>query len=410
MDFLQLIKNGERITLDIPTYAATFAIPSAALALLIAIPNVPAIIKQILAIPLLIANTLYPLIFTSHPLLDLVGSPFNFTVDLRFIELYFTAPLLQQRPVYTSLYSLWVDFWSCLKKFPKPAKEDTKDLKKGEVKVYKNDKKFYHVLTNWLITVMIMDVLSAWVATFTTSDIMTMEKERPVFLFIYFVITGLFITCGFNALGFGLHLFHCIVVDRGSYSSEQWRKLMEDPILSSSLDEVWSFRWHQLFKSTWLAFPFRPVRLLTQRLLAKRTKSYVGISIFMGSVAVFFISGLMHEYMILCNVGWPVYRRLFIGQQTFFFTIHGCGVIFEKIVKSLSQRYLPPKIYNSLAVRVLQHLWVLIFGIAFFTKFMEGFSYWGVYNHHPFQFSRPYIYDYVKSHPQLLPYFGSNVV
>lgn len=72
--------------------------------------------------------------------MDLVGSPFNFTVDLRFIELYFTAPLLQQRPVYTSLYSLWVDFWSCLKKFPKPAKEDTKDLKKGEVKVYKNDK------------------------------------------------------------------------------------------------------------------------------------------------------------------------------------------------------------------------------------------------------------------------------
>lgn len=83
MDFLQLIKNGERITLDIPTYAATFAIPSAALALLIAIPNVPAIIKQILAIPLLIANTLYPLIFTSHP------CKYNIYMPLLFFFLFF---------------------------------------------------------------------------------------------------------------------------------------------------------------------------------------------------------------------------------------------------------------------------------------------------------------------------------
>ncbi|KAI9306476.1 hypothetical protein BJ944DRAFT_48330 [Cunninghamella echinulata] len=184
---------------------------------------------------------------------------------------------------------------------------------------------------------------------------------------------------------------------------------MEDPILSSSLDQVWSYRWHQLFKSSWLALPFRPVFIVSQRLLAKRTKYYVGISLFMASVAVFAVSGLMHEYMLLCNVGLPVYRRLFIGQQMFFFTIHGCGVIFEKIVKALSQRYLPSHIYNSMAVRILQHLWVLAFGIAFFTKFMEGFSYWGVYNDHPFQFSRPYIYAFAKSHPQLLPYFGSNI-
>jgi hypothetical protein len=67
MDFIQLIKNGERLNLDIPIYAATFALPASALALLIAIPNFPGAVKQILAIPLLMANILYPLIFTSHP-------------------------------------------------------------------------------------------------------------------------------------------------------------------------------------------------------------------------------------------------------------------------------------------------------------------------------------------------------
>jgi hypothetical protein len=109
----------------------------------------------------LIANTLYPILFTSHPskyplvnlcsaflcltlvwdmiVLDLVGSPFNFTVNLRFLELFYVGPLLQDRPVYTSLYSLWVDFWSCIRTFPKPAKETTKDVKKGEVRVYKKD-------------------------------------------------------------------------------------------------------------------------------------------------------------------------------------------------------------------------------------------------------------------------------
>lgn len=188
---------------------------------------------------------------------------------------------------------------------------------------------------------------------------------------------------------------------------EQYRIMMDHPLLSPSLTEVWSHRWHHLFKSSWLAFPFRPTRLVTQRLLAKRTKNYVGISILMASISVFVTSGLMHEYMILCNVGLPTYRQLFIGQQALFFTLHGIGVIFEGVVNAIAKRVLPPSVYNSMAVRVLQHVWVLAFGIAFFTHFMEGFAYWGVYNGQPFQFSRPYIYDFVRTHPAVQPYFGS---
>ncbi|CAO3592032.1 unnamed protein product [Absidia cylindrospora] len=407
MDFILLIKNGERITLDIPVYAATFAIPASALALLIAIPNFPGVIKQILAIPLLIANILYPLLFTSHPMLNLVGGPFNFTVNLRFLELLYTGPLLQDRPVYTSLYSLWVDFWSCIRTFPKPAKETTKDIKKGDIKVYKKDMKFHHILARLVFCMACVDVLSAWFATFTMHDIITLQQDRSPFLLVLFLLAGLFLTVAFNSGGYGLHLFYCIFVEGGSYSSQQYRILMDHPLISSSLSEVWSHRWHHLFKSTWLAFPFRPTRLVTQRLLAKRTKYYVGISILMSSISVFVISGLMHEYMILCNVGWPIYRTMFVGQQAVFFTANGVGVICEGIVKAIAKRVLPRSLYNSSAIRVLQHIWVVAFGLVFFTWFMEGFSYWGVYNDHPFQFSRPYIYGYVKSHPSIQPYFGS---
>lgn len=56
------------------------------------------------------------------------------------MELYWIGPLVQNRPVYASVESLWIDFWCCLRIFPKPAKKDTAELKKGQVKVYKKDK------------------------------------------------------------------------------------------------------------------------------------------------------------------------------------------------------------------------------------------------------------------------------
>lgn len=64
----------------------------------------------------------------------------NYNLFLRFLELYWVGPFIQHRPAYATVESLWIDFWGCMRTFPKPAKEDTKDLKKGEVKVYEKDK------------------------------------------------------------------------------------------------------------------------------------------------------------------------------------------------------------------------------------------------------------------------------
>lgn len=73
-------------------------------------------------------------------MVDLIGACASFNFFLRLFELFWSGPLVQNRPVYASVESLWIDFWSCLRTFPKPAKEDTKELKKGQVQEYKKDK------------------------------------------------------------------------------------------------------------------------------------------------------------------------------------------------------------------------------------------------------------------------------
>jgi hypothetical protein len=76
--------------------------------------------------------------------MDLAVGVTNYNLFLRFLELYWVGPLVLDRPVYTAPENLWVEFWSCLRTFPKPAKEDTKELKKGQTKVYVKDKVYTH--------------------------------------------------------------------------------------------------------------------------------------------------------------------------------------------------------------------------------------------------------------------------
>lgn len=72
--------------------------------------------------------------------MDLVAGVANYNLFLRFLELYWIGPLLQERPVYATVSDLWIDFWGCLRTFPKPAKQDTPELKKGQVKEFRKDK------------------------------------------------------------------------------------------------------------------------------------------------------------------------------------------------------------------------------------------------------------------------------
>lgn len=182
---------------------------------------------------------------------------------------------------------------------------------------------------------------------------------------------------------------------------------MINPIMALSLDELWSQRWHQLLRSSWVAFAFRPTRFVTQRLLTKRLKNPMPIVLLLSALSVFAISGMMHEYIIYCNVGWSIFSRFFIGQQLIFFYIHGLAMVFERIVKKIAQKTLPPAVLDSFVVTLMRRVWV--FGYAYYTfpLFLDGFAYWGIWHDNPFNVAQPYVLRFLRAIPEAKAICGS---
>ncbi|CAO0793366.1 unnamed protein product [Mucor circinelloides] len=411
-DFSIFLGGENRVVLPFFTYPALVVAPTIALALGVTVPTdrLPSIFKQILSIPLLLAVFMIPFGFTNgNRVADLVAGVASYNFFLRFLELYWVGPLVQDRPVYATVESLWIDFWCCLRTFPKPVKKDTPELKKGQVKVYKKDKKFYHIILYLTGHMIVTDVFASWAASFTGDEVHHMWVEKPAVFFVFFASVNILLNAAFNSVGYGLHLFYCIFVEHGSYSSEQWRSLMINPIMSYSLDELWSHRWHQLFKSTWLAFPFRPVRILVERALNKRVKHARSIAFLLASISVFAASALMHEYVIAANIGLPIYKRVFAGEQCIFFVGHGIGVFFEHLVHMLIIPKLPKSFKESMLYEILGHVWTATFGYLTFYWIANGFMSWGFQFDNPLTFTKPYIVNFAQAHPRLLAHWGSHI-
>jgi hypothetical protein len=184
---------------------------------------------------------------------------------------------------------------------------------------------------------------------------------------------------------------------------------MIHPLFSSSLDDLWSNRWHSLFKSTWLAFPFRPVRILTMRALTKRVKNPKPIAFLFSSISVFIASALMHEYVIAANMGLSIYNREFRGEQCIFFIGHGFGVMLEHVVKMAVVPKLSTSFKKSAWCHFLQHAWVFAFAYFTFYYIMNGFMCWGFQFDNPIEFMKPYILNQVVSRPALRSHFGSHI-
>lgn len=190
---------------------------------------------------------------------------------------------------------------------------------------------------------------------------------------------------------------------------EQWRPLMIQPLFSRSLDDLWSHRWHGLFKATWIAFPFRPVRILTTRALAKRVRDPRPIVFLLSSLSVFAASALMHEYVIAANMGLSIYNREFRGEQCVFFIGHGCGVIIEHLFKMIVAPKLSTSFKRSPLCRLLQHVWVVSFVYFTYYYIMHGFLSWGFQFDNPLKYIKPHILEMVATRPALQAYFGSHV-
>lgn len=388
--------------------------PAALLVLLTIIPTnrLPTIVKQILAIPLIMAVFLLPFAITLENKIAIVAvCCMNFNMVLRFTEIFLVAPILLGKAPYNSFDTLSQDLWSCVRTFPTPAKQDNKKLgiKKGDVIEYVKDKNLFHLSLNVLINLVIIDVMAALVMTYTGSEAEKLMTDRSPVFFFMFVIAVIVITCAFNLIGFVIHFTYCVAYEKGSYSSAQYRLLMLHPIISSSLDDLWSKRWHALFKSTWLAFPFRPVRILSERILAKRVKNPKQVSYILGSLSVFIISSMMHEYIIACSLGLTLYKRVFMGEQFAFFMSQGVGVLIEHLISLLIVPHLPKAITKSYLARFLCHVWVGLVGFYTFPFILHGFIAYEMHLDNPVTFLNPYVIQFLRQYPSIHGLFGSRL-
>lgn len=273
-------------------------------------------------------------------------------------------------------------------------------------------------MTPLAVSLACSDVLGSWVASFTISEIQELQNDRPVFYVISLILLVLFMTANMNLIGYILHLFYCVVLEGGTYSSgkksktsmcssrlmvylfsmiEHYRILMDHPLLADSLSDFWSCRWHQLMKSTWVAFPYRPTYRFMDRALTKYTTHHATIARAFGVLSVFAASGLMHEFTVLAFSGWTLYTTTFVGQQTLFFLANGLAMIVDQSVLIT----LP-----SVCRRLVMIAFLCFTAPLFFPSIFEG----GVLDGHC---SPPYsnqaMYAFVKAHPSLQPYFGPHL-
>ncbi|CAG8768592.1 33558_t:CDS:1, partial [Racocetra persica] len=96
---------------------------------------------------------------------------------------------------------------------------------------------------------------------------------------------------------------------------------MNLPFMSTGPRDFWSKRWHSVLKEIFLYLGYVPTKNLFG--------SYKKIGNIFGIFSAFFVSGILHEYIVYCMWG----KRP--GEQMIFFLFHGLLFILWEIVENL---------------------------------------------------------------------------
>lgn len=131
--------------------------------------------------------------------------------------------------------------------------------------------------------------------------------------------------------------------------------LFNKPWMTRSVYDLWSRRWHQIFRPGFHQVAYGPVR----RLFGEKHKTIGRIT---GTIAVFVCSGLMHDYIMLVMLGYSNYNAPgALGQQGLFFLLQGIATI----VSATSPRL--PTWFSCL----LTWIWVLYTAPLFVEPFLR---------------------------------------
>ncbi|KAG2226207.1 hypothetical protein INT45_003352 [Circinella minor] len=108
---------------------------------------------------------------------------------------------------------------------------------------------------------------------------------------------------------------------RAAYDFVQRDPLFDRPWLSTSLHDLWSRRWHQIFRWAFQGLVYDPIRAMFPK------KKQLGRAL--GTLGVFLISGLMHDYILAAMFGYSEFlsRPGIAWFQTVFFLLQGLATI-----------------------------------------------------------------------------------
>ncbi|KAI8353991.1 hypothetical protein BD560DRAFT_408093 [Blakeslea trispora] len=181
---------------------------------------------------------------------------------------------------------------------------------------------------------------------------------------------------------------------------------MEYPLISVSLEEVWSIRWHKVLRPAWIACAFKPVYFLVRKSTNESPRGKQ-LAIALGSLSVFLASGFSHEYAALCNAGWYAYREHFMGQEMLFFGLQGVFVIVEKVLGHWLSKVLPLSVRRSPIILLLRNLYVLGVGLFTFPYFINSFAHWGFWKFNNLTPVEPLVRKILIETPYLKQFCGS---
>ncbi|KAI7899657.1 uncharacterized protein BX663DRAFT_563802 [Cokeromyces recurvatus] len=360
-------------------------------------------VKQVISIPFLICLLVMPYRYRDfeNSVFCIFCQVISFTMFQRFIDIFLIHPVIYKKDAYISASEFNAELLFSIR-------ANNRHKPNDEKKVYLKSKKFYHLFPSIILNAIGYDIVVSWIKTFTSKDIFEMQKYHPIQTFLVCCSGIMLLTFTYNMFGKIMQLFYCILFDHGLYAPEEWRNMMETPIFGTSIEDVWSYRWHRILRPAWVSFAYKPVYFLVREGTNKKPK-YRLLAISLASLSVFIASGFTHEYAALCNAGWKIYSERFMGQQIIFFGIQGLVIIMEKIIAILLKPYLPSSFVNSPLALLLRHIYVLSVANWTFPYFINSFAHWGFYKLGNFTPLEPILRHYLASTPFLRKYCGSNI-
>ncbi|KAI9033741.1 membrane bound O-acyl transferase family-domain-containing protein [Phycomyces nitens] len=135
--------------------------------------------------------------------------------------------------------------------------------------------------------------------------------------------------------------------------------IFDKPWMSRSSHELWSKRWHQVFRPGFQRIGYLPLRRLFGKY--RRAGQMAGV------MGAFTVSGLMHEYVLMTIRGYSRWNQPGVnGYQALFFLLQGISVIVTSPNFPLGPKRLP-----AWAGRLLTIGWIALTGPLFTEPYVR---------------------------------------